>query len=259
MAQHSKAYIIGFSTVVCLICAVVVSFSAVMLKDRQEVNKTLKRQKMVLSVAGVLAEGADADAAQVNALFASNIKAKVIDLETGAYSKTDPASFDQRKARDDLKLGRAAPENLAKVQRIPREALVYQVMKGEEISMLVLPIEGKGLWSTMYGYLALDRDTTTVRGITFYEHGETPGLGGEVDNPRWKALWVDRKAFDPQWNVKLQVVKGQAPPADKAPYAVDGLSGATLTSRGVSYTVGFWLGADGFGPYLKRFRQGELE
>jgi Na+-transporting NADH:ubiquinone oxidoreductase subunit C len=259
MAEHSKAYIIGFSTAVCLVCAVVVSLSAVTLKERQEVNKTLKRQKMVLSVAGLLEDGKAPDAAQVQALFTQNIKARVVNLKDGTYSETDPASFDQRKARDDAKLGRKAPANLAQIQRIPNEALVYQVVKGEEVTMLVLPIEGKGLWSTMYGYIALDKDVQTIRGITFYEHGETPGLGGEVDNPNWKKLWPDRKAFDESWAVKIEVIKGQARAASEDPYRVDGLSGATITSRGVSHTVAFWLGQDGFGPYLKRFRQGELK
>jgi Na+-transporting NADH:ubiquinone oxidoreductase subunit C len=119
---------------------------------------------------------------------------------------------------------------------------------------LVLPIVGKGLWSTMYGYLALDKDTRTVRGITFYEHGETPGLGGEVDNPKWKSQWDGRKAYDDEWNPEIKVIKGQAGPAAENPYEVDGLSGATLTSRGVGNLVQFWLSEDGFKPFLEQFR-----
>ena len=261
MAQHSKGYIIGFSVAVCLVCSIIVSFSAVLLKDRQEINKTLKRQKKVLNVAGLLEEGAPAEAAKVNDLFEKNIKARIINLESGKYTKTDPSTFDQRKNRNDPTLGKAAPKNLAQVQRLPKEAVVYQVMDGDKVNLLILPIEGKGLWSTMYGYIALDKDTTSVKGITFYEHGETPGLGGEIDNPRWKALWKGRKAFDNKWNVKLEVMKGQALPASdkKGQFQVDGLSGATLTSRGVSHTIAFWLGKDGFGPYLKNFREGALD
>jgi Na+-transporting NADH:ubiquinone oxidoreductase subunit C len=111
-----------------------------------------------------------------------------------------------------------------------------------------------GLWSILYGYLALDTDLTTIRGITFYEQGETAGLGGEVENPRWKALWPGRRAFDERGNVKIQVKKGVAGPPAEDPYQVDGLSGATLTSRGVTNMIRFWLGPDGFGPFIAQLR-----
>ena len=107
----------------------------------------------------------------------------------------------------------------------------------------------------MYGFIALSADLETINGITFYEHGETPGLGGEIDNPLWKASWQGRKAFDEQWTPRIEVIKGTAAPADQAPYQVDGLAGATLTARGVSNTVRFWLGDHAFGPYLARYRQ----
>jgi len=101
----------------------------------------------------------------------------------------------------------------------------------------------------------MDKDTTTIRGLTFYAHGETPGLGGEVDNPRWKALWPGRKAFDENWKPDIRVIKGQAGSPETDPHHVDGLSGATLTSRGVTNLLLFWLGDQGFGPYLQQFRQ----
>ena len=132
-------------------------------------------------------------------------------------------------------------------------------MEGEEIRMLILPIEGKGLWSTMYGFIALAPDTTTIKGLTFYEHGETPGLGGEVDNPSWKALWKGRQAYDGEWNPEIEVIKGAAGPPEEDPFRVDGLSGATLTCRGVSSTVQFWLSDDGFKPFLINNRAGCLE
>jgi Na+-transporting NADH:ubiquinone oxidoreductase subunit C len=129
-------------------------------------------------------------------------------------------------------------------------------VKDGELEALIVPISGQGLWSTLYGYIALAPDTNTIRGITFYQHAETPGLGGEVDNPRWKALWVGRKAFDKNGRPAITVKKGRAGPADTDPYNVDGLSGATITSRGVGNLVRFWLGDDGFGPYLKTQRAG---
>ena len=106
------------------------------------------------------------------------------------------------------------------------------------------------LWSTLYGFLALDARTFEIQGITFYQHGETPGLGGEIDNPKWKALWPGKRAFDENMNPVIEVVKGQA----SADNEVDGLSGATMTSRGVTNLLRFWLGENGYGPYLKWFR-----
>ena len=102
--------------------------------------------------------------------------------------------------------------------------------------------------------MALEGDLRTIRGLTFYEHKETPGLGGEVDNPRWKALWNGRLAFDDALAPVIQVVKGPAGSVADAPHSVDGLSGATITSRGVTTLLQFWLGPEGFGPYLTRLR-----
>ena len=150
------------------------------------------------------------------------------------------------------------PNNPAGIQRVPNQALVYRLVDNGELGLLVLPIEGKGLWSTLYGFIALDADLDTIRGITFYEHKETPGLGGEVDNPRWKALWRDRRAFGEGGErvPRIEVIRGQAGPPAEDPYRVDGLSGATMTSRGVGRLVRFWLGEEGFAPYLDTLRKG---
>jgi Na+-transporting NADH:ubiquinone oxidoreductase subunit C len=166
----------------------------------------------------------------------------------------DPGTYDQRKATKDPSLSTAAPANNAGLTRVPAKAVVYQRVENDEIQSLILPIEGKGLWSTLYGFIALAPDTTTIQGITFYEHGETPGLGGEVDNPSWKALWVGRKAYDGDFEPAIEVIKGVAGSASEDPYRVDGLSGSTLTSRGVTNLVQFWLGENGFDPYLEGLR-----
>jgi Na+-transporting NADH:ubiquinone oxidoreductase subunit C len=254
--SHSNTYIVGFAAAVCVVCSIFVAGSAVALKDRQEANKVLDRQKNVLAVAGHLPEPATAQAVQTS--FSQYIRPKVVDLETGAYVEdADVASFDQRERRDDPATSKAAPAgNAAKVLRLPDQGLVYQVVDGEQVEMLILPVEGKGLWSTLYGFLALAPDGTTIKGLTFYEHAETPGLGGEVDNPRWKALWVGRKALDDKGEPAIEVIKGAAGTAAEDPHRVDGLSGATLTARGVTHLMKFWLGDDGWGPYLDRVRGG---
>jgi Na+-transporting NADH:ubiquinone oxidoreductase subunit C len=124
------------------------------------------------------------------------------------------------------------------------------------VEKLILPIYGKGLWSTLYGFLALEKDLKTVSGITFYQHGETPGLGGEVDNPNWKGKWQGKQAFDDSGDVIIKVIKGAViPGAPDADHQIDGLSGATLTARGVDNLVQFWLGENGYGPYLQQIRE----
>lgn len=149
-----------------------------------------------------------------------------------------------------------APPNPSVIKRLPKHAIVYHVLDGQgQVEMIVLPIEGYGLWGTLYGFLALDADTKTVRGLTYYQHKETPGLGREVDNPRWKGLWPGRIAFDENGEVAIQVIKGQAGPPTADPHHVDGLGGATITSRGVTNMLRFWLGENGFAAHLKNFRQ----
>lgn len=252
--QHNTLYTIGFSAVVCIVCSLMVSTSAVYLKSRQEANIHLDRQKSVLQAVGLLKPGQSASAQEIATLF-KQIEPKIVNLQTGEYEDSiDPGTFDQSRAMRDPEQSTAAPPNAAQVARVPRYAQIYQVYQNGKLDMLVLPIEGKGLWSTLYGYLALDSDTTTIRGITFYQHGETPGLGGEVDNPRWKSLWQGRRAFDRDWNPAIRVIKGQAGTVDEDPYQVDGLSGATITSRSVSHMMEFWLGEHGFGPFLERIR-----
>ena len=255
MRQASNAYIIGFATTVCLVCSIVVSTSAVALRERQDRNKVLDRQTQVLVVAGLLEEGQKASPEDVESIFDENIQIRVINLETGEYEDSiESSTYDQRKATKDPSASRTAPANNAGLTRLPDNALVYQRVEDDAVQSLILPIEGKGLWSTLYGFIALAPDTTTIQGITFYEHGETPGLGGEVDNPNWKALWVGRQAYDNDWAPAIEVIKGAAGPVAEDPFRVDGLSGSTLTARGVTNLVQFWLGENGFDPYLERLR-----
>jgi Na+-transporting NADH:ubiquinone oxidoreductase subunit C len=255
--QHSTTYIMLFAAAVCAVCSVFVAGAAVLLEDRQLANIALDKQKKVLVVAGLMEEGESITREEAAKRFDDNIVPEVIDLASGAVLEgVDADAFDQRRVAADPDTSREAPENLARVRRIPNQGQIFRVMKDGELEAIIVPVSGQGLWSTLYGYLALAADTTTIVGITFYQHGETPGLGGEVDNPRWKALWKGRKAFDSAGRPVIAVKKGAAGPVDTDPHNVDGLSGATITSRGVSHLVRFWLGDEGFGPYLKAQRVG---
>ena len=255
--RDSPGYIVGFSAVVCLACAVPIATAAVMLRPKQALNQRVDRLSKVLGVAGLLKPGEALPASAIEARFEENVVAVAVDLRTGARvgpEVVDAKTFDQRRAAKDVATSIASPKHSARVLRVPHHAVIYEVMKDGQVEALILPIQGYGLWSTMYGYLALEQDGRTIAGITFYEHGETPGLGGEIENPAWQAKWKGRQAFGDDGEVKVRVVKGAAGPAEADPFRVDGLSGATITSRGVSHTLDFWLGPHGFGPFLTQYR-----
>jgi Na+-transporting NADH:ubiquinone oxidoreductase subunit C len=252
---NSVPYTIAFTAAVCVVCSLLVAASAVLLKDRQRANEFLYLQKNVLQATGLLKPGEEISDREVQELFARRIEARLVNLETGAYVDlpgVDPARYDQRRARQDPARSRLAPANPAQIKRVAKVAAIFLVMADGKPVTAVLPIEGIGLYGTLYGFIALDRDLTTIRGLAFYENRETPGLGGEVDNPKWKALWPGRKAFDPDWKVRIALVKGVAGPPAQDPYHVDALTGATITSNGVTRMLHFWLGENGFGPFIEK-------
>ncbi|HDP34696.1 MAG TPA: Na(+)-translocating NADH-quinone reductase subunit C [Candidatus Hydrogenedentes bacterium] len=241
-------YIFGFAAAVCFVCSILISTANVALRERQEVNKLLDKQKSVLQAAWLVQPGEKVDRARVEEIF-QNIRPRVLDVTTGQLlDAAGEDEFDESKAPE-----MPAPDNNAGIRTMPEKVQIYEVMEDGRVTMLVLPIVGKGLWSTMKGFLALDADGRTIRGLTYYEQAETPGLGGEVDNPRWKALWPGRLAYDDAGKPAIQVIKGPAGTPEEAPYEVDGLSGATLTSRGVTNMLQFWLGENGYAPFLKSF------
>ena len=248
-----KTLIVAFS--LCIVCSVIVSTAAVVLKPAQEANKTLDRKRNILAAAGMLQEGVS-----VEDQF-QQVTARVVDMRTGRYADdVDPDSFDQRKAaKDPAQSDRlTAEQDQAKISRREHYAIVYLVQDGSgEVDKVILPVHGYGLWSTLYGYVALESDGNTVAGLGFYEHAETPGLGGEVDNPRWKAFWPGKQVYK-DGQVELGLIKGSVDPANaNAPWQVDGLAGATLTANGVTNLVQFWLGENGFQPFLENLKTGE--
>ena len=253
--QHSVRHTFLFAAAVCIVCGILVSSSAVSLADRQEQNAALDKSKNVLMAAGLVKPGEVVGREEVNRRF-EQVRPVAIDLATGeATDAVDPAAYDALAAAGDPATSREAPPNKSAIKRLPNHVVIYEVLDAAgAVEMYVLPVQGYGLWSTLYGFVALDADLNTIRGLTYYQHGETAGLGGEVDNPRWKALWPGRKAFDDSGAVAIRVIKGAAGPAESDPHHVDGLSGSTLTSNGVTNMLYFWLGENGFGPFLERVK-----
>ncbi len=253
--ERSAGYTFRFAAALAIVASTLVATSSVLLRTRQEENRLLDRRGHVLEAAGLVASGQRLRRAEVERRFAESVRPLVVDLRSGlAAEGVDPAVFDQREASRNPSTSRPAPDNRARVSRLPERALVYHVVSGDSVDALVLPFEGVGLWSTIYGFVALESDLSRVRGITFYEHAETAGLGARITEPEWRAAWVDRRVFDERDSVLLRVVKGRAGPPEEAPFEVDGISGATLTGDGVTAALQFWLGEDALGPYLDRYR-----
>ncbi|MZR62070.1 Na(+)-translocating NADH-quinone reductase subunit C [Alcanivorax sp. DP30] len=246
----SKTLLVAF--LVCVVCGVVVATAAVSLRPVQNENKLLDKRKNILQAAGMYDAGKG-----VNEQF-ELIERKFVDIDSGDYVEM-PESYDQRKAAKDPKQSErlSGDVDTASIKSQAKVAEVY-LAKDEngDLSRIILPVHGYGLWSTLYGFLALEPDANTVAGLGFYEHAETPGLGGEVDNPKWKALWHGKKLYGDQGEVEIQVIKGTVESnTPNAEHKVDGLAGATLTSQGVSNLLRFWVGENGFRPYLQRMQQ----
>lgn len=251
--KDARSYIFGVAVVLCVACSIVVAGAAVALRPMQETNRLLDQRANVLRVVGLYERGID-----INAVFEERIETLIIDIRTGEeVDYIDPKTYDMfRAAREpDKRIELPRREDIAGIGAIAQYAMVY-VLRDDDGSMqrIVLPVAGYGLWSTMYGYLALEPDGNTIAGITFYDHAETPGLGGEIDNPRWQEQWIGKKVFGEDNDPAFRVAKGSAP--DDHDHMIDGLSGATLTANGVTNMMQFWFSEKAYKPFLERIARG---
>lgn len=231
---------------VCLACSLLVSTAAVMLRPRVLQNQRAERNAYIIEIL----KGVPGLAEAVGGLDVRNLEARVVELESGEYDEAmDPATYDPRKAAADAELSVTLPRerDLAGIGQRARWASVYIVRESGRPRLFILPVYGQGFVSTLHGYLALDGDGNTIRALSFYEHGETPGLGAEIEAPAWQARWQGKKVRDPGGTLRVQVAAGSA----QTEYEVDGISGATYTGNGVTNLLRFWLGPDGFGPFLR--------
>jgi Na+-transporting NADH:ubiquinone oxidoreductase subunit C len=233
----------------CLFCSMIVSVAAVKLKSIQQENQLRDKQKNVLQVAGLYAEGIN-----IEETFAS-FEPRIVDIESGLFTdKFNPKTFNDLKAASDPLLSVALTEDPASIGRRSNYVTIYLLKNNDgTIDKLILPIHGYGLWSTLYGFVALEEDTNEIFGLQFYKHAETPGLGAEVDNPKWKAQWKGKKLRDEYEKLMIQVAKTPGP----SDYHIDAIAGATITSNGVNSLVRFWVGEAGFKKFLTNFKNGK--
>ena len=251
------------AVLLCLVCSVVVSSLAVGLRDIQRQQKEVFRQQNILVAAGLWNRDENTKQ-EAEAFYRQFITPVFIDLQTDSPTtrvsegnkELDPKSAARDPKAHTLVMELAGNEpvrDIAGIRKREHYTTIYEVREDDQLRSVVIPIRGYGLWSTLWGFIALDvgqiaegPKAITVTGLSYYEHGETPGLGGEVENPLWTGKWPGKRVYDADWNVQIEVSKTAT-----TEYQVDALSGATITSNGVTNMLHFWLGEYGFGPWLK--------
>lgn len=253
--NDNPAKTVAVALCVALAGSLLVAGSTLLLKPRIDANRAAERQRFLVE----LVQQIPGVEVMLGELKIGKVETRVVDFQTGEYvAGADPAQFDPRKAAEDPSQSVAIPpeRDSAGLKRRPRRAAVHLVSAKGKLQLVILPVYGRGFASMLYGYLGLSGDAETVVGLSFYQHGETPGLGGLIDSPKWRARWRGKKLRDAEGRLRTGVARGAVPPqSPDAPYMVDGLTGATWTSRGVHGLLRFWLGPDGFGPYLDRLRK----
>ncbi len=251
-ANQGMRKILIVSVSLCLVCSVIVSAASVALRPLQEANRVLDKKRNILLAADLYAEDTDIDA-----LFAK-VEPRLVNLSSGEFVRgTEDLTFEALTEMNEAATPVAIPpeSDVAKIKERAEEITVFLVRDEDGIRTIILPVYGRGLYSTLYGFIALNRDGNTIQGVRFYDHRETPGLGGEITNPTWLAKWQGKHIYDEKKNLRLAVIKGPVDPNNPAAiHQIDGLSGATMTSRGVSDLMTYWLGEQGFERFLNKLR-----
>jgi Na+-transporting NADH:ubiquinone oxidoreductase subunit C len=236
---HKNSYVFFFAAVITITCSILLSAAANLLKDRQQENIALDIQKNILASAEL--GSPEMKRQEVLDLYDKDISSKVVNLEGDVVPGKKVKDLDPKK---DVNL-------------LP----VYYAQENGEIIAYIIPVSGKGLWSTIYGYLAFEKDLNTIKGITFYKHGETPGLGGEIEKSWFTNNFKGKKIFSPEGKlVSITVVKGKVQeliPEDEAYHYVDGISGSTLTGKGLTNFLKNDLQA--YKPYFEKVKEERME
>ncbi len=253
LPNDSRTKTLGVAFLVALVAATTVSVTAVTLRPRQQINIDAAREAKLSAMIATLPGLADI----LRETGAETLEAVIVDLEAGQIDRAfDPETFDFVTAQTDPEQSTALqPEqDTAGIGLRPNLAPVYLLQGADSLALVVLPVYGKGYQSTIRAYLALQGDLNTIAGLSIYEHGETPGLGSRITDPAWLGLWSDKQAADPQGNITISLVRGAATSRSE----VDGITGATRSSTGVVNLVRFWMGPQGYGPFLTRLKAGEF-
>lgn len=246
-----KALLVVF--LVALVCSILVSAASVMLKPIQQRNQLVERSRNVVALTGLVEAGAVLPNDEILAAI-DQLDIRVLNIDSGEFA-TDiaAAEFDARAAVNDPERSIAIPadKDVASLGRRSSYEVIYIVWQDGELSRVILPIVGQGMWSTLRGYIALESDLNTIAAISFYEQAETAGLGDQIQRPDWQAQWQGRKLFDNRGEFRFRVGPGTVDPASSAAvHRVDALSGATVTGDAVTRIITYWFGPNGYRSFL---------
>lgn len=218
-----------FAVLLCLICSILLTTASLGLQQFQERNMIIDKHKNILKSVGLIEAKRSYTGDEVEQLYSENIKQRWV----------DPS-------------GRLIEESGRGEQSLP----VYLFMKDDELEAYIVPINSRGLWGRILGYLAIEKDGSTVAGFTVYKHSETPGLGGEIEKQWFQKNWDGKKLVDQEGEfVSVGIAKGAVKdvvPTDKHDNYVDGISGATLTGKYL--TAGIRDVLEEYEPVSIRFR-----
>ena len=227
--MRNNSYTLIFTSCVTIVLGIIIATTADNLRERQKTNEELDIKKNILYALGYK-QNIDNPWTNkiVESLYNNSINEIYLDHKGTVYQKQED------------------------IEKNPLK--IYQRMDNGLITGYAIPIEGKGLWGTMYGYFAIEPDAVTVKGITFYRHKETPGLGGEVDKEWFKNNFIGKRLVDNDGKlVSIEVIKGFVSDKDPEAYRkVDGISGATITGKGV--TTFLKKDLNKYEPYFKKIR-----
>ncbi len=243
---------------VALVASFLVSASVVILRPIQLNNQLLDRSTNIMKISGLLPVEGEISDEEMLSLFKS-LDARIVDIDAAVFvTGVDPYKFDSRKAVNDPETSVLIPSEFdrATLGRRSSQTLVFLVWNGDELTRIILPIYGNGMWSVMYGYIALESDFNTIADMTFYEQNETPGLGDQITHPDWLAQWRGRQIYDDHDDLRFAVAITRVDPGSlSAPYEVDALTGATVTANAVTALVHYWFGEHGYRPFLRHLQE----
>ena len=257
MTKESPGKAVLVVLLTAMICSTLVSAAVVALRPIQLDNQLLERGRHVVLLSGLAAGEQMADDEQT-LLLLKRLDARLVDLNEGRFSEeADPAVFDERRAASDRDFGVTIPpaQDLACLGRRSRLMPAYLVWDGDVLERMVLPVQGKGMWSDLFGYIALESDFDTIAGMTFYEQNETPGLGDQILHEHWLQQWRGRQIYDDRGAPVFRVSGGEVEEySDAARYQVDALTGATVTGDAVTGMIRYWFGPHGYSAFLERLK-----
>ncbi len=246
--SRTKTLVMAF--LVSAICALLVSGATVLLRPIQAANRAAEEQARIEA----LVRGVPGMSALLEQSGGS-LSTVVIDLDEGRAARDmTPDALEMVLADTQNWTALETNADLAGLGQRPDYAQIFLLRKGDAISLVLLPLTGQGYGGRIDAILALESDMNTIAGIAITNHSETPGLGGRIEDPSWQSSFPGTELRDDSGELRFSAARGEA----STPYQMDGITGATRTTRGISNMVRFWLGPDGYGPLIRAIQRGEF-